>query len=96
MKTDIALVTSLFEFHLTTISVILGIVGAIFILIGFISMSSFKKYTKESTNELVQEKIREAMNDKNLKKMIEEKLNEKIENYTITIDDVTNKNEKTL
>ncbi len=81
---DFELILNLFENHLNTITIILSIVGVIFIILGLISYSQIMKHIKQS----IESKIAEKIEGSDIKNKIEEELNKKIENYNISIVDV--------
>lgn len=88
------LAVNLFENHLNTISIILSIVGVIFVILGLISYSQIMKHIKQSIDSIVQQKVAKEIDESNIKNKIEQALNEKIENYNISIEDIVKRPEQ--
>lgn len=93
---NVELVTVLFENHLNTITIILSVVGVIFVMLGLVSYSQIMKHVKQTIDSTVQNKVDSSLEGSNIKGLIEKELNRKIENYHISIQDVTNENKKQL
>lgn len=72
---------ALFDSHLNTISVILAIVGTLFVLGGLVSYNFVKRYIKS----VVDSKIEIFTTSDYIEDKIEEELNKKIENMEISI-----------
>jgi hypothetical protein len=85
---NIEVVSNLFESHLSTISIILGIVAFLFSLLGLFSFFQIKKYIINEIKLSVQENISNILNNKELEAMIEKEINEKISEYGIIVKEV--------
>ncbi len=88
-------VLEMHEFHLNTISLILGIVSVIFVVLGVVSYRQVMGHIKKSINEKVVEKVHQELDKANINKMIQNKLNDKVENLHITIDELHNEPNQT-
>ncbi len=86
--TNIEVITNLFESHLSTISIIMGVVAFVFSAIGLFSYFQIKKYILNKINESIQENISSILGGTELETMIEKEINEQISEYGIVVKEV--------
>lgn len=92
---DNQLIVSLFENHLNTISIILGIVSVLFAILGFFSFVQIKKYVTDKVDLTVKNNIKTILENKDFAKMIEDEVNEEIAKYSLTVKElITDKENK--
>ncbi len=86
--TDFELMINLFENHLNTISIIMGIVAFVFSAIGIFSYFQIKRYIMNKINYSITENISELSKSVELEEMIEKEINEQISEYGIIVKEV--------